>query len=395
MADLKDHFQRARGRIFRALEQEIGDTGLPDKQRRAAALVLTHINWLNERAAVLGGDSIVSAATLLDYLSLTSHFLEISTSGQTDYSKPVLNLPEYQKRILQIITSVLEVGSSNLTESQQTSLLLYRAIISAQLGEIERDADKQIQLLENARSDYLKVKPRLESTIAAGADLAVSQRDYARVLLGMGNITLALAEQLADEHAYQIQLGITQQYFQSAIAAWESSGKQNTLLGVSIYEAKSYTFSLQQDWANGINCYQDALRLLEPLRDTDPAAFAQFGAKILSTAVSLHAGRGKQARKKAEAVAAYQEGYTCAQQAIQLLEDGFSFTILMVVAQDNAATCLVNLWEKGYQSLPPKILDTKQAARQHWQDAAELAHELSYINYEQRCRKNIDEYCKL
>ena len=392
VADLREHYQLARDRIFQVLEQEVGNANLTDKSRRAAALALTRYNWLSERFAISESGSLISAATLLSYLNLAGLFLELSTGEQADFSTPVLNLPEYQKGMAQIITALLE--GPGLTESQQTGLLLYHAIISAQLGEIERDADKKSQLFEYARSDYLKVKPRLESAIAVGADLAASQRDYARVLLGIGNITLALGEQSADEQLDPTQVDIAQQYFQSAITAWESSGKQNTLLGVSIYEAKSYTFSLQEDWVNGINCYRDALRLLEPLQSTDSAAFAQFSAKILSTAVSIHVGRGSQARKKTEAAAAYQEGYTCAQQAIQLLEDGLSFTILMAVAHDNAATCLINLWETGGKSLLPEIPDTKQSARQHWQDAAELAHELGYIDVEQRCLANIEEYCK-
>lgn len=335
----------ARQRIIKLLHKEMYTAKKP-QARRDAAFSLIRMDWL-------GHGRSITPDEMLAYLELVARYVDTS----------------FERRYLvRHITIMLDTQSGILSPRQQAQLLVYRAAMLGELGE-----------LDEAAKDYDKAGQLTGEIIESESCLPEDYRFAARVNLGAGVIAVSRAETLTERKDAPYMLQLLNQAVESCQAGAKIAEVYNedVVLSAGIYQELNCIYVLLSDWHKAEEYYRKAFQVLQRIKDQDPKAYAWRYAEILEAASDTHLKKGQNLvlnQDGPSAVIEYETAYRYAGEEICLLRQhlGDARGENLMYAYMNAGE---SLWQMS------KCTDCRERrpqtkARLHWQKALRLAQQL-------------------
>jgi hypothetical protein len=354
-----------RATVVTTLRDLMLDDTMPNMQRRAAAMLLTHLRWLDHALSVSAGD-------MVRYLELIVR--HVDTDDEREY-------------LVQQIDSLL---SSALFPRQQAQLRVFRAGLMAQLGDLGlafqeyRIADRLIHSLTNVQDsthEDLKLKARIE--------------------LGIGNIIEIRADMLTapeDQDRRQAELQQAVGHYRSAADSAHAYGR-DVILEVAIGIEIIHICDLLQRWREAEEHFAKTFETLLLGRGSiDEAVYLAYWIQLKAVVDQAHFNKAKFLSSQkyfSQALAEYMEAYRQVVGEIDTLERGFQELgdpVLMpdlALAYINSGDYLLAISEcPGYAIVEPKT----QACR-NWVIALNIARRFGCSDEEKQSKQRLAEHC--
>jgi tetratricopeptide (TPR) repeat protein len=343
-----------------ALRALMCDDDVPVPERRAAALLLTRLDWWMEFPDIPTGEMLI-------YLRLFSRYL--------DFSADRLGLIQTISRVLQ---------SDSVSRRQQAQLLFHRAAMQGQQGEFSGDES----FLDAGAKDYEAASDIVRDLISSEARQPEDHRLVAQIGLGAGHIAVIRAEALTslEEQNYQ------REHLHQAVASYRAAAEsaeiyeRDVFLKANIYQELSYACALLQNWAESEEYYAEALKILQEGRGAvkDVQAYASLYALILEVAAYTRWLKGQ-----ILALPEYEAAYKLAEQEIDILQETLHPSEGLFEAHINAGEYLVAMHECPGCSVSQPL----EKACEHWRTAQDIARSLRIIELEQEAEDRLRRYC--
>jgi tetratricopeptide (TPR) repeat protein len=354
----------ARQQIITALHHEML-TARKAQARREAAFNLIRMDWL-------GDGRKISPEELVAYLELIEPYVD--TSFERNYLR-------------RYITAMLATRTTILAKQVRAQLLVYRAALLGQLGE-----------LPEAQQDYDEVRRVTREIIESGASQPEGYKFAVRVDLGAANIAVQQAQEFTQrkDRAQRTELlHHAIDLYQAAIHITHTV-ILDPILEVTLYQELNYAHLVLHDWGKAEEAYHQALNVLQTSRRQthDLEAWILEYAQVLEAASDTHLSKGRYLKTRANcpgATAEFKTAHQFARKEIALLKKSFGpdATPYLVYAHMNAG---VSLWELSRDpDNPDASLRTK--ARAHWRKALDLATQLHLDEMVEAAAEQL-EHCK-
>ncbi len=284
-----------------------------------------------------------------------------------------------RRYLIESIDSVLAAPSGGLSRRQQARLLVYRAVLYGNLGEMG-DADssyRQAEALSGGLSEAADAQPE---------DLKLN----ARIKHGRGIIVRARAESSEDPSEEEHRRTLLEEgraLLLDAVSSAQSYGKDRLLWANALKEL-CWTYALLAEWPSAEAAYQTALEVLEEAEDSEGRD--SYRARLLQTASCMHWARGETlGDNPGEAVNEYRKALALAEEEITIRRRLVP-SVSLVLAYTNWGEYAMAADQLTGEH-PPQYLDR---ACERWRTAAELALALglpqSEVEYANRL---IEQHC--
>ena len=312
-----------------------------EKEQRNAALLLTHLKWLDKID--------VSPDEMSDYLDLIDRYID---------------LPDERRYLIQHISAILDSKAVQLSERQQARLFRHRASLLGKSGQLD-EAEKDYTEAQHFTSEFIHLAAKIylgtANIVRLRAERPVEPRDQARQRV----------ELLRAEHLYTLATKLAEVY------------GEDVILEVNIYKEASYNHALLGEWDKAEEDYSSALTVLEKGQQqiSEPEIFVLRYAAVLEVATDVHLKKGHELATMSNvlhALAAFETAYRLAWREIVLLKKHFGKfgDIGLVYAHINAGD---SLWEMSNSSTCHRSQPRVKACR-HWHRARYVALRLGILD---------------
>lgn len=283
-----------------------------------------------------------------------------------------------RRYLIECIDSILTSSAGGMSRRQQARLLIHRAGLYGNLGEIDEAADSYQQAEELAGE-------LIESGDAQPEDLKLN----ARIKHGRGVIILARAESLEDPSDEASRQALLEQAERLLTEAADLAARYGVdpILKATVWKELCWVYTLIPDWARAEAAYKEALDALRGA--TDRAASDSYRARVLEIGVNMYGGKAETlGHSPAEALVEYRKALDLAGEEIGLLEAAGP-SVLLTKAYINWGECAMAV-DQLTGDQPPQYLDR---ACERWRAAANMAHMLGIFNREKYVRRLIEQSC--
>jgi hypothetical protein len=343
--------------VLRALRGLMVDAQLVQADRRKIARLLTRLRWLDKRR--------VPPDQMIVYLELIAPYVD--TSFECRYLK-------------QHITAMLESTSVTLSKRQWAQLLVYRAAMLGQLGE-----------LDEAIKDYAEADAIADKLVESGDCLPEDLRLTARIKIGHANpivIRYEQAAELEEQPRHQDELRIAVNLYRQAIELAQTYGR-DAVLELTGHIQLIYAYALSQNWEAGEQTCKDAFAVLQRIENRQDQVL--YRARTLEIKSELHMRKGQSTipPNSLSALHEYEIAYRSTQDEIDLLEHSSNGSFDLVLAHNNAGEYLLAM-SNCPDCKEPQILTN---ACGHWQTALEMAHRLDFVDLARDASTYLEQRC--
>lgn len=352
VSELKDATHEARLRIIESLLKEMQSSVDPGTSRKAVSSLI-RMDWLSQN----------SPAELLANLELVVRYVDTSS---------------WYSYLADHITGTLNSPSATLLPRERAQLLVYRAAMLGQLGEL----DKAIR-------DYKEAENIVATPSESGDSVAENLRLAARIKIGCANIIVIRYEQYKQEeqlrHKDELQIAIN--LYLQAIKLAQTYGCDPVLELTGCIQL-IYAYALDQNWEAAERTSNGAFAVLQRIENKGSQEFYRI--RTLETVSELHAKKGESLipTNSLRALDEYEIAYGFTREEIDLLERFSTESFDLVTAHNNAGEYLLAM--SGCTDCQPHLLAN---ACVHWQAALEMARRLGFVDLARDASEYLEEYC--
>jgi len=359
---------RMRTPVLQALARLMREPDGDDTERRAAALLLTRLQWLD--------DVRITADEMLAYLELIARYVDSRADR------------EYLERHL---TVMLNTPPDILSEAQQAQLLARRAAFRGTLGH-----------LREAEEDYRQATGWIEK-IATVTPLSKDLIHLlARVQFGMGNIIVQQTEPEVEPMASERYAGEWRNatdLYRSALELAQTHG-HDSILTVNIQRELNYVHALLLEWDEAEKYCHDALNILkEEQGRLGTETFNWWHTQMLEVASDTHLRKGQwcvSQSKPDQALIEFRLAHRFALEEIASLRCSFgkSGDPGLAYAHNNAGDSLWGIHECQSAQTTPPVHRPDVKACTHWRRAWEIAVRLGIEEMAQQAVERLERHCR-